>query len=168
MIIRDAEPGDARQIAEVHVASWQSAYAGLIPDSELERLSVNEREYVWNRRLTGNRSMFPVFVDQDRVVGWAVVGPSRDPDCDRAQVYELYAIYLLELYCGRGFGKRLYQAAEQRIVPVAKEIKVWVLEGNTRARRFYESIGFTIESNQQKEIPFGSKLLSEVRYRKVL
>ena len=168
MIIRDAEPGDARQIAEVHVASWQSAYAGLIPDSELERLSVNEREYVWNRRLTGNRSMFPVLVDQGRVVGWAVVGPSRDPDCDQAQVYELYGIYFLESYWGGGYGKRLYRAAEQRIVAAAKEIKVWGLEGNARARRFYESIGFTIETNQRKEIPFGSKLLAEVRYRKVL
>ena len=77
--------------------------------------------------------MFPVFVDQGRVVGWAVVGPSRDPDCDQAQVYELYGIYFLESYWGGGYGKRLYRAAEQRIVAGAKEIKVWVLEGNARA-----------------------------------
>ena len=42
MIVRDAELRDARGIAEVHVRSWQAAYAGIIPDEELARLSVDQ------------------------------------------------------------------------------------------------------------------------------
>jgi hypothetical protein len=44
MIIRDAELRDARGIAEVHVRSWQTAYAGIVPDEDLAQLSVDERE----------------------------------------------------------------------------------------------------------------------------
>jgi hypothetical protein len=44
MIIREAELRDARGIAEVHVRSWQAAYAGIIPDEEFARLSVDQRE----------------------------------------------------------------------------------------------------------------------------
>ena len=44
MIIRDAELRDARGIAEVHVRSWQAAYAGIVPDEDLAQLSVDERE----------------------------------------------------------------------------------------------------------------------------
>ncbi len=47
MIIRDAELGDARGIAEIHVRYWQAAYAGIVPDEDLARLSVDQREQFW-------------------------------------------------------------------------------------------------------------------------
>jgi hypothetical protein len=53
MIVRDAELRDARGIAEVHVRSWQAAYAGIIPDEELARLSVDQREQFWGRLTKG-------------------------------------------------------------------------------------------------------------------
>ena len=52
MIIRDAELRDARGIAEVHVRSWQAAYAGIVPDEDLARLSVDQREQFWAQILS--------------------------------------------------------------------------------------------------------------------
>lgn len=49
MIVRPATVDDARGVAEVHVASWQAAYAGLIDQATLDALSVDAREAMWAR-----------------------------------------------------------------------------------------------------------------------
>jgi hypothetical protein len=35
MLLRRAEPGDAMDVARVHVRSWQAGYRGLLPDAIL-------------------------------------------------------------------------------------------------------------------------------------
>ena len=115
MIIRDAELRDARGIAEVHVRSWQAAYAGIVPDEDLAQLSVDQREQFWAQILSkGVRATF-VLVNRDLVVGWSGFGPARDEDCDPILVAELYGIYLLPEYWSMSYGKQLYRATETRI-----------------------------------------------------
>jgi hypothetical protein len=53
MLIRAAQIEDAKQIAEVHVASWRAAYRGILPDSMLDNLSVEKRTELWQERLWG-------------------------------------------------------------------------------------------------------------------
>jgi RimJ/RimL family protein N-acetyltransferase len=169
VFIREADSKDARQIADVHVRSWQAAYRGLIPDEELANLSVDEREHFWSQILSRGQRSNLVLLDQDVVVGWTAFGAARDPDCDSTQVYELYGIYLLSNYWDTGCGRQLYQATEQRISSLAAlEIVLWVFEKNIRARRFYEAAGFRIEAEKQKHISIRGATLAEVRYRKKL
>lgn len=47
MIIRKATIKDASAIAHVHVTSWHETYAGIIPDSYLARLDVNQKQAMW-------------------------------------------------------------------------------------------------------------------------
>ena len=82
MIIRDAELRDARGIAEVHVRSWQAAYAGIVPDEDLAQLSVDQREQFWVQILSKGVRATIVLVNRDLVVGWSGFGPARDEDCD--------------------------------------------------------------------------------------
>ena len=97
MIIRDAELRDARGIAEVHVRSWQAAYAGIVPDEDLAQLSVDEQEQFWAQILSkGVRATF-VLVNRDLVVGWSGFGPARDEDCDPILVAELHGIFTSRL-----------------------------------------------------------------------
>jgi len=49
MSVRQAKLSDVREIAEVHIASWQTAYRGMIPDSLLDNLSVDLREDFWKK-----------------------------------------------------------------------------------------------------------------------
>jgi hypothetical protein len=92
MIIRDAELRDARGIAEVHVRSWQAAYVGIVPDEDLARLSVDQREQFWTQILSKDERATFVLVNGDLVVRWSGFGPARDEDCDQALVAELYGI----------------------------------------------------------------------------
>jgi RimJ/RimL family protein N-acetyltransferase len=167
MSIREAQLTDAKQIAAIHVRSWRTAYANLIPASLLDRLSIDEREFVWKKRLMDEeRVLTLVSVEESTVTGWATVGPARDDDCDPTLVAELYGIYFSPDSWRQGLGTQLYEAIEKRVPEMTKEIIVWVLQGNVRGRRFYEANGFILEPDRGKEEKFGRVKLSEVRYRK--
>jgi hypothetical protein len=71
MHLREAEWRDARGIAEVHVRAWRAAYLGIVPDGELARLSVDDREMLWRQILSRGKRSTLVLVDRDLVVGWS-------------------------------------------------------------------------------------------------
>lgn len=53
---------DARAIAAVHVASWRSAYAGLVPAATLDGLNVDARARQWACWLTDPKASSVVLV----------------------------------------------------------------------------------------------------------
>jgi ribosomal protein S18 acetylase RimI-like enzyme len=76
---------------------------------------------------------------------------------------------LLPEYWSTGCGKQLYQATETRIRRnLIENLVLWVFEKNTRARRFYEAIGYKLENGKQKEMRFVGTTAVQVRYRKPL
>jgi GNAT superfamily N-acetyltransferase len=145
--IRDAQPADARAIAEVHVASWRWAYQDQLPESVLEALSVDEREIRWRERLRAPSSRSGCLVAEldGRVVGFASFGRGAE---DNGPVVpgagELYAIYLLREVRGVGIGRALMSCAEAGLLANGFEQGyLWVLETNDLARRFYEKAGWS-------------------------
>ncbi len=71
--VRRAARDDAPAIGRVHVETWQSAYAGLLPDSILAQMSDVRQSALWSRTLADPREARGVFVadDEDRgVVGF--------------------------------------------------------------------------------------------------
>jgi ribosomal protein S18 acetylase RimI-like enzyme len=142
--LRDATPGDAHAIATVHVASWQVAYRGLIPDHVLDGLSVADRARRWEDRLASpsTRSRTLLVVEGPAVLGFASTGPARDED-DPAEG-ELYAFYLDPSAWGRGHGTRLHAGAVDRLrTDGFAHVRLWVLDSNVRALRFYHRQGWT-------------------------
>jgi ribosomal protein S18 acetylase RimI-like enzyme len=66
-------------------------------------------------------------------------------------------------------GKQLYRTIETRIRRnLIENLVLWVFEQNTRARRFYEAMGFRLENEKQKEMRFAGANPVQVRYRKLL
>ncbi len=107
MIVRRARIEDARAITRVHVESWRSTYAGLLPDDVLLRLSDTKHETGWWRHALGRikRRHF-VYVAEDEtgsVVGFVSGGPSRDRELTATG--EIYALYLLDSHHGEGAGR---------------------------------------------------------------
>ena len=168
MPVRTARLEDARQIAEVHVSSWQAAYRGIVPDTLLDSLSVEAWAGLWQERLSrADQTINLVSVFAESVIGLITAGPARDPDCDLLRTQEMYAIYLSSEYWGHGHGTELYLAAEDRMRQSgALDAILWVLRDNVRARRFYEGRGFTLDQARPERIHKGESSLVEVRYRK--
>lgn len=165
MEIRRAQDGEAQVIAKVHVASWQGAYRGLIPDEILDGLSVERRAQWWSQAIKDPE--IDVFVSLDeagRIVGFASIQASRDADAPEA-TGELTTIYLLPEWWGRGRGRALLETCLDRARQRGfARVTLWVLDSNQRARRFYEKAGFTTDGASKTETVAPGVVLEEVRY----
>ena len=168
--IRRAEPTDAQPIAEVNTRTWQDAYRGLMPQDYLDNLDVERRRVAWEGILAGTdwpRTGAFVAASGDEVIGFAAVCPARDEDASGA-VGEVASIYVLASAWGTAVGQALMAAAVSALrEALFTEATLWVLDTNTRARRFYERGGWTVDGAERLEELRGFPV-REVRYRRPL
>ena len=169
MLIRPAASADVPDLARLHVVSWRAAYRGIMPDAVLDSLSIEAFETRWRQSFAQTqRSTLAVEINR-QLVGFTSVGPSRDADVEPHSTGELYALYLDPLVWGQGVGHALWSAAFQMLVENQfADATLWVLEANTRARSFYERVGFCLEPGATKALEREGAVLPEVRYRRPL
>lgn len=172
MLIRRAQEADAAAIAGVHVATWQAAYRGLLPDTYLDALDAERWRAGWEGvLLTSDRPRAGTLVAGHRpevVVGFVDVQPTRDPDADPASVGEVTSLYVRPDTWDTGVGRQLLSAAEETLRSHAfEEASLWVLHGNLRARRFYERAGWSGDGSTKDDVIAGARV-PEVRYRRRL
>jgi ribosomal protein S18 acetylase RimI-like enzyme len=140
--IRNGAPDDAPALARTHVAAWEAAYRGQIPDEAIQAMTVERREEMWARHLADRPLGTLVIEEADRVVGFASFGPAEDESLGPA-TGEVYGIYLLPEVIGTGVGRDLFARATERLRAAGFASAIlWVLETNERARRFYEAAGW--------------------------
>jgi GNAT superfamily N-acetyltransferase len=159
--IRPATADDAAAIARVHVKTWQSVYRGIVDDEHLDALSVEDRTERWSEILQrSEQATFVASSDKYGIVGFANGGPEREgrEDFDA----ELYAIYILPEWHGRGIGRELVATFTRWLTDSGFDsMIVWVLAQNP-ARRFYENLGGRNVGN--KTIEIGWQTLAEMAY----
>jgi GNAT superfamily N-acetyltransferase len=141
MHVRDPRPGDGLAFERIRVAGWKAAYVGLIDQQVLDDLAVDDARVAQREAWItdpGPGQVFLVAEHEGVVVGGAFLLPCRDDDLDDAA--ELAALYVEPDRRYRGAGSALLTEGFARM-PEALQV-LWVLEGNTPARRFYERHGF--------------------------
>lgn len=164
MHIAPATPDDCAAIAGVHIASWQHAYRHLLRPAYLDALSVERREAAWRQVLAQGRSELLVARVDGQVAGFASFGACRDGDATPGRG-ELWALYAAPRVWTQGVGLGLWQAARARLAALGfQEASLWVLAGNTRAIRFYETVGFAPDAASAKDLELGGALVREIRY----
>lgn len=159
MIIRYITPTDDRMaISKVYEESWKYAYKGIIPQDYLDAIP----EGRWASGIDHPNRKTLVCVDDGRIVGTSSFCKSRFeqfPDWG-----EVISLYLLPDYMGKGYGALLLEAAVTALERLGYEdVFLWVLEENSRARRFYEQHGFSLSTDFLDDT-IGGKNLREVRY----
>lgn len=163
IIVRPAEYKDALGIAKVHVLTWQNVYRGLIPDDFLDNMSVEERQKMWEKNLATPLPGVRIFIAEDSngIIGFSDCGPNRD-EVDNKKHGELYAIYVFPEHWRRGIGKLLINQITKQLKDEGYEYAtLWVLEGNSRARKFYEVNGWKFDGRVKPHPKFG---INEARY----
>jgi GNAT superfamily N-acetyltransferase len=165
--LRDALPGDALKIAQIHIQSWRESYRGIVSDDFLMRMSLQARVQSWQENLSpryqGPRFNLVAQGPEGQLVGFASGGPQRDwdpqtgrplaqgrsqgsprpPGLGHLRDYdgELWAIYILRSHQGKGLGRSLFEAVKARLKRGGcASMLVWVLKENP-ARAFYERLG---------------------------
>jgi GNAT superfamily N-acetyltransferase len=167
LTLRDATAADRIAVARVHVRSWQAAYRGLLPDELLDGMRPEHRAARYKFGGTGpGVPTTIVAVAEGSIQGFATLGTARDDDLDGAG--ELYAIYLDPTAWSRGWGRTLVAAARDRLSELGyTSAALWVLSGNERAKRFYETDGWSADG-LERPIELGGFVADEMRYRREL
>lgn len=162
--IRYATFDDAKVLGEIHSKSWKSAYRGIVPNEILDNITPSKREIYFKKALSEKWEEDAIIFKEDVPIGLICIGKCRDDD-KKELTGEIWGIYLLPQYWRMGVGSELIQWGINELRKRSyKEITLWVLEENIRARRFYEKIGF-YHDRTVKEINIG-KELKEYRYVK--
>lgn len=156
--IRDADPSDADACAAVHVASWQTAYRGMLPDEYLDALRPADRLDAWRRHLATPRARGCILVAEaeDGIVGFG--GFVAHPTLGDAWAL-LPQLYLAPDEIGRGTGAALVAAGLDRLrADRFEHVELWVHPDNHRARAFYERGGWSTDGTTQVEEVWGIEL----------
>jgi ribosomal protein S18 acetylase RimI-like enzyme len=136
LLIRQAARPDAPAIGAVHAQSWREAYAGILSDRWVARVSDEERTERWRLILANPQPEGPwVAVVDDAIVGFASSGPARDGSPPRP--LELWSLYLLASHQGLGIGRALVEAALGD-----RPAYLNVLRDNAKTIGFYRRMGF--------------------------
>lgn len=151
-------PENASAASRIYALSWKSGYRGLVPQDYLDALT----EESWaNTLLVPGRSGF-LLEDGGVYVATASVSAARDTE--RPGWGEIISLYVLPTYWGRGYGQYLFaHAAACLRAQGFRNLYLWVLEGNARARAFYARSGF-IPDGDRMTMHIGGRALSGVRY----
>jgi GNAT superfamily N-acetyltransferase len=161
-VIRSAELHDAQRIAEITVAAWRASYIGIVPDEVLARQSVGRHFDYWSSPEAFAADMRTwVVASSDVVVGFVHLGPVRPEPGELIEGCELWGIYVDPEYQGQGLGRSLMRAAVEHFRSIGCETAyLWVWRDNLSTRRFYESVGWELDTTVAR-----SKPLPQVRYR---
>lgn len=145
-VLRPARPGDAAAIARVHVDTWRSTYAGLLPDRYLVTLSMIRRAAHWGEvlsRPSGGETVIVASEPAAGVVGFLSFGPARRDGWPPAQreYGEVFMLYVEPDHQGAGFGRMLLEGGLALLAEAGfPGAVVWVLDGNP-SRFFYHALG---------------------------
>lgn len=137
--IRAAKRGDTKAIGRIQVETWRDAYAGLLPDKVLLRMSAEIEGGRWVRVIERRESVVVAEDSKAGVIGFGSGGPSRV----RQLPYdgEVYTLYVAPGYQGKGIGRRLLRALFVELELAGhKSALIWVLKAN-QSRFFYEAMG---------------------------
>ena len=118
----------------VHWKAWQETYPGLISQEYLDNNTLERCEraaFMWTDNVL-------VAKDDESVIGFCGYGREKEQEPETGEVY---AIYVLKEYYGKGVGLDLMNTALQMLKEY-KRVCVWALKENHRAIRFYEKCGF--------------------------
>jgi ribosomal protein S18 acetylase RimI-like enzyme len=122
-----------------HAVVWS------LPLVEDDELSWQRRRALYLERLRPGNGFLTLAVDEQSVVGYALVCIERDPD-DTFPVGDRYAeVYSLSVapqLRGRGIGTRLLDFVDRELARRSiHDVKVAVMVGNADAQRLYERRG---------------------------
>ena len=140
-IIRRKERKDCESIAHVVTVAWNETYKGIVPDEFLNNLYENEGERFYNSFINFPEEDNHQFILEinNEIVGFVNVGASDDEDYNDCG--EIYAIYLLNEYKGKGYGKELFKAGVNELKKMGfKKMIIGCLVKNN-SNGFYKHLG---------------------------
>src|SRR3979409_313999 len=136
--VRPAKAADAAAVASTHDEAWRSAYQGLTPGAELEKL-INRRGPQWWDSAIRKGSRVSVLVFGDKVAGYANYGRNRASSLHFEG--EIYKLYLWRELREHGVGRRRFTPGRRDLLQsVLKSMVIWALCDKDPPTEFFRAI----------------------------
>jgi GNAT superfamily N-acetyltransferase len=166
---RLAVVADAAAIADLHLASWRSAYKGFVRPGTLEALEQHGHASVWSRRIVVPEVRVELLEDRQGLLAFCAHGPSGDPDAPpgpKDRWWEIKNLHVRPELRRTGAGGRLFDRAVSHARSVAAAaVTLWVVEQNDAARNFYLSRGMVSDGATTTHVVGTDDSIPVVRYR---
>jgi GNAT superfamily N-acetyltransferase len=164
VLLRPVADEDLAGIGDLHYRSRATAYADILSPEALTFGSPAALGEWWAERWKWERETHRLTVAtvDGALAGFTYLGPS-----EAAGVAELSAIHADPEFLGKGVGRALMIDAVSALRPYGDRAVLWVLEGNARARAFYEKGGWAADGESRVE-PIGAEPVLQLRYAKSL
>jgi GNAT superfamily N-acetyltransferase len=157
VVLRTGKDFDLAAVGALHYRSRAAAYAHFLSPEALSFGSPEALGEWWAERWKWERdtSRLTVAVEGETIVGFSYLSAGEEPG-----VRELSAIHVDPGYVGAGVGRLLMIDA---LAHLGERAVLWVVEGNARARRFYERGGWSFDGTTRDET-MGGEMTHQLRY----
>lgn len=164
--LRQAEPADVSGIQRVARAGWHAAYDDAMgPDTVDDCIDDWYDHETVSGAIENDDIEYLVATVDDRVVGYASVGPTDDERPET--VAGLYSIYVYPDRWGAGIGTALLERCTQRLRERGFErLVLKVIANNEVGISFYRSHGF--EQTSEETVELKGQSLDEYEFARAL
>jgi GNAT superfamily N-acetyltransferase len=164
--IRAGGPADLKAVAELHALSRRVTYRGIIPAAELRATTGARLRRFWAERVTRESGTHRLYLAEaaGELRGFSYLGPADEAERMPPGTGVLYAIHVHPDAQGKGIGRALMDRCLRTFAEwrCARAI-LWVLDGNHRARRFYQRTGWRHDGTV-RESPIDASPTRQLRY----
>ena len=157
--VRAARAADASGLARVQVASWRSAFAGLVPDAVIAELTseeaVGQFTARWREAISApptSKHRVHVAVEkpgEPEILGFAAAGPATDEDLWPGTDGELYELHVMPSVAAEGHDQRLLHAVADTFAEDGFSTGyTWALAGDEARVEFLEAAGWAPDGSR--------------------
>lgn len=166
--VRPAVMRDAQAIVDIHAAATQAAYAGIVPEDQLNAQPAAKRLANWRDAIEFGDPQVQLALHDGEPVGFVAYDRSRDKG-SKPTVGEIWAIHVKPAQWDEGVGLALWDAAREGLEEEGcTSVTVWIPLRNERALRFFDLAGFKRELTTARTTPFGAIRIEEMRLKRAL
>lgn len=166
--IRVGTLDDVGAVAALHVLSRKVTYRGILPDETLDAFNVGAFWQYWANRVAKDAGTHRLLLAEENgeLRGFSYLGPGDEEDEVPPDTGVLNALHVHPSAQGRGLGRSLMDRCLRTFAEMGfSRAVLWVLEGNDRARRFYERGGWRHDGTV-RDAPFGQAVTRQLRYER--
>lgn len=156
--IRRARADEAPVLGGVHLETALTAYSHIFP-ADAPPPTIGEVTTQWTGWLADEHRSVLVAEAEGSVVGTGMACPD-DVEPHRGHISRLY---VRPEFWGAGIGRMLYDACVDELRAMGfNDATLWTLEANTKARSWYERLGWTCTG--ETKVVFVPDAIADVRY----
>lgn len=162
-MIRYYTKEDIAEYQKLVTKVWQETYPGIVNQDFLNELFQTEQQRIELNTMFYNETVKDKLLLEidNKIVGFTHFGPTDDPLYPNTG--EIFALYILKDYQGKGYGKKLIQASIKELIKQGFTSMIIGCISKNPSNEFYKHLGGIIKS--QRPYPkTGDNLVENIYY----